>query len=477
MKNEIVNKLEVFDNVTFQEIGHKYFYKQEEIVDSISTTSLIGQFKNKFDAQGNAERIAVKENKTTQEVLDEWRLNSEYSCLKGNIIHEYSQTQWEEKTSTNTAKLNGIIYHTNNSDNERLRNDFEILKKQADQFYEDYKDKFELIKVEQLIYDHDYKVFGAIDFLFKNKQTGELVMVDIKSNKEIKTKGFKGQTMFVPLSHLQDCELSHYSMQLEIYKQILEKNAEVNVAESFILHFDVTKEEYTIFKPLDVNNEIKKILNLRKVNKNMAKMLMILGEGGTGKTTSLKKLPPKEHYYIDCDKKGLNYKGWKDDYNEANKNYSKTNDGEVVINLIKNISEKAGHIKYLTIDTINSIMIADEVRRSKQKGYDKWDDMANIIFNIVECVPDLREDLTVIFVGHTQTDEDGFVRLLTNGRKLNKIGLEKYFNTVLLAKCADGRYFFETRANNSTARTPFEAFDDLEIDNDITKVIEILKEY
>lgn len=212
----------------------------------------------------------------------------------------------------------------------------------------------------------------------------------------------------------------------------------------------------------------------------MGKMLLVMGEQGSGKSFSLKNLPPKEHFYIDCDKKGMNYKGWRNDYNEEQKNYIKCNDGETIVNLLKNISEKAEHIKYVSIDTINSIMIADELKRSKQKGFDKWDDMANIILQIIMAVPDLRDDLTVIFIGHTQTSDDGFTQLKTNGRKLNKIGVEGYFNTVLLAKCVNAEnneYVFETKANNSTARTPYEAFDTMTIPNDIVKVIEIIREY
>ena len=107
------------------------------------------------------------------------------------------------------------------------------------------------------------------------------------------------------------------------------------------------------------------------------------------------------------------------------------------------ISEKREDIKYIAIDTINSIMIADEMRRSKDKNFDKWVDLASCIFNLINIVPDLRDDLTVIFIGHTQTDDEGFTRLLTNGKKLNKIGLEKYFDTVLIAKNNDGNYVFE----------------------------------
>ena len=68
--------------------------------------------------------------------------------------------------------------------------------------------------------------------------------------------------------------------------------------------------------------------------------------------------------------------------------------------------------------------------------------------------------------------------LLTNGKKLNKIGLEKYFDTVLIAKNNDGKYVFETKSPNSTARTPMGSYDDEQyIDNDLYEVIKVLKEY
>jgi len=209
----------------------------------------------------------------------------------------------------------------------------------------------------------------------------------------------------------------------------------------------------------------------------MAKMILIMGEPGTGKTSSLRNIPVKEHYYIDCDKKGLNYKGWRKDYSEENKNYFKTDDADTVVKALKLISEKKPEIHYITIDTINSIMIADEMKRYKEKGFDKWLDLAACIFSIINKAADLREDLNIIFIGHSQTDDDGFTRLLTNGKKLNKIGLEKYFNTVLITKCIDGKYVFETHSNNSTARTPMGAFEEDTIENDIMKVFEVLKEY
>ena len=65
----------------------------------------------------------------------------------------------------------------------------------------------------------------------------------------------------------------------------------------------------------------------------------------------------------------------------------------------------------------------------------------------------------------------------TSGKKLNKIVLESKFTTVLLAKSVDGKYLFETQANNSTAKSPMGAFDNFEIENDIVSVIEALEDF
>ena len=53
----------------------------------------------------------------------------------------------------------------------------------------------------------------------------------------------------------------------------------------------------------------------------MSKVICIAGESGSGKTTSMEKLDPKQTYYIDADKKGLSWKGWKKQYNIESKNY------------------------------------------------------------------------------------------------------------------------------------------------------------
>lgn len=215
----------------------------------------------------------------------------------------------------------------------------------------------------------------------------------------------------------------------------------------------------------------------------MSKVICVMGESGSGKTTSCRNLDPKTTCYIDCDKKGLSWKGWKKQYNTENKNYLCTDKQEIVLKMLHRIneSEKFAHVKTVVVDTINGIMVADEMRRSKEKGYDKWLDLACAIYDIVDYSLTMREDVTVIFVAHTQTDHDDngylFTRIKTSGKKLDKITLESKFPTVLLAKVIDGRHVFETQANFSTAKTPLGAFTENIIDNDMTEVLKALEDF
>jgi adenylate kinase family enzyme len=215
----------------------------------------------------------------------------------------------------------------------------------------------------------------------------------------------------------------------------------------------------------------------------MSKVICVMGESGSGKTTSCRNLDPKTTCYIDCDKKGLSWKGWKKQYNTENKNYLCTDKQEIVLKMLHRIneSEEFAHVKTVVVDTINGIMVADEMRRSKEKGYDKWLDLACAIYDIVDYSLTMREDVTVIFVAHTQTDHDDngylFTRIKTSGKKLDKITLESKFPTVLLAKVIDGRHVFETQANFSTAKTPLGAFTENIIDNDMTEVLKALEDF
>ena len=143
--------------------------------------------------------------------------------------------------------------------------------------------------------------------------------------------------------------------------------------------------------------------------------------------------------------------------------------------------ENMKHIKVAVIDTLNGLMVADEVRRMKEKNYDKWVDLAQCVWELLDSLYALRNDLTVIVVCHSQTqkEDDGytFTRIKTSGKKLDKLNVESKLTTVLYAVAKEDGYKFMTHANNSTAKTPMGAFEEDEIDNDIVNVLKALEEY
>lgn len=220
----------------------------------------------------------------------------------------------------------------------------------------------------------------------------------------------------------------------------------------------------------------------------MANTICIMGESGSGKTTSLESLDPKTTFIINCDKKRLPFrKEVREQYAENNRNYFVTDNQSVVLSIMKKIDtqDNMNHIKVLIIDTLNGIMVADEARRRKEKNYDKWADLAWAVYDIIDYALTMRDDLTVVFIAHVQVDRDDdgyrFSHIKTSGKKLDKIGLETKLTTVLYSKAIpDGdnvKYIFETKAMNSTAKTPRGIFKDFEIPNDMAAVIKALEDY
>jgi ABC-type dipeptide/oligopeptide/nickel transport system ATPase component len=218
----------------------------------------------------------------------------------------------------------------------------------------------------------------------------------------------------------------------------------------------------------------------------MAKVIGLMGESGSGKTTAMRNLPPEETFYLDCDKKGLNWRGWKKQYNSELKNYWSTDSFSVASQILQKVSndEKFKHIKYVVIDTLNGLMVADEMRILAMQSGDKrsaWSDLAQNGWNLINQCLTLRDDLTVIILCHSETisDDNGLVRtrIKTNGRKLEKLVLESKMTTVIWAVRQDGKYKFILSADGTTCKVPLGSFTVDECDNDIMIVIKALEEY
>lgn len=238
----------------------------------------------------------------------------------------------------------------------------------------------------------------------------------------------------------------------------------------------------------------------------MARVIGVMGESGSGKTTAMRNLDPATTLYIDADKKGLSWGGWKKQYSTEKGNYLVTDNPDMVLYVLASVnldearreaackkmqaryaplteeSRKAKEaIKTIVIDTLNGIMVSHEIRNIRKGGYDKWTDLASFIYDIVDYSLTMRDGINVIFLCHSETYMDDFgntfTRIKTNGRKLEKIVLESKMSAVFYASGYDDGFKLYTRHANSTCKTPFGAFQDEAIPNDINQALEALKEF
>lgn len=218
----------------------------------------------------------------------------------------------------------------------------------------------------------------------------------------------------------------------------------------------------------------------------MSKVIGVMGESGSGKTTAMRNLDPAITFYFDCDKKGLNWKGWKKQYSTDNKNYLCSDSFMNVHKMLKRIDEEEAfkHIKFVVIDTLNGMMVAEEMRILAMQTGDKrsaWSDLAQNGWSLINLCLTLRTDLTVIILCHSETisDDNGIIRtrIKTNGRKLGKLVLESKMTTVVWSVRQDGKYKFILSADGSTCKVLIGAFDRDECDNDIMIIIKALEDY
>ena len=225
----------------------------------------------------------------------------------------------------------------------------------------------------------------------------------------------------------------------------------------------------------------------------MSVVIGVMGESGAGKTTAMRNLPPEQTFYIDADKKGMNWKGWRSQYlpleekdNTDKGFYLKSDSFATVSSALRHVNEDERYkrVKYVVIDTLNGLMVAEEMKILAMQAGDKrsaWSDLAQNGWAIVNQSLALREDLTVIILCHSETisDDNGIIRtrIKTNGRKLEKLVLESKMTTVVWAVRQDGKYKFILSADGSTCKVPMDSFQTDECPNDIMLVIDALKEY
>jgi hypothetical protein len=209
----------------------------------------------------------------------------------------------------------------------------------------------------------------------------------------------------------------------------------------------------------------------------MAEILVIYGESGTGKTTSLRNLNPKESLIINSDEKRLPFphKEW----SEENRNLLYVSNPKTVIKLLDKIAASNKIPKVIVWDTVNHAMINQMMNDRTRKDWDKWLEMAGDVYDALKfAVRMLPKDTIFVAVFH----EDGD-KVKTVGKMLDeKIKIESMATIVLHSvaeKSGDKtEYYFETQTNGlTTAKSPMGMFNEFRIENDLKKVIETINKY
>lgn len=223
----------------------------------------------------------------------------------------------------------------------------------------------------------------------------------------------------------------------------------------------------------------------------MANAVIILGSSGTGKSTSVKNLDPKTTVVFNTLKKRLPFKGSNNIYNTNNKNLYELNDYKDIIKYLQNISDKGTHIKNVIIDDAIFIMRKEYFDRAKENGYGKFTDMALHFQNIIETCENLRSDLNVFFMLHSEPiiSDNTIV-----GYKVATVGkmLDQQYNPVEVVPMVlfssvqfkDGKpqYGFYTHSVIDKgaiipAKSPDGMFNDDFIPNDLEQVVKVMNEY
>lgn len=198
----------------------------------------------------------------------------------------------------------------------------------------------------------------------------------------------------------------------------------------------------------------------------MAVLVMVYGQSGTGKSTSLRNFKNEEVAVVNVSGKPLPFRGDVKPYNSDN--YQK------IMAAIQGTDRKS-----IVIDDATYLMVNAFMRNAKVVGYQKYTDMAYDFNALVEFCANLPDDKIVYFMGHSDQADDGREHFKTIGKMLdNYVTLEGRFTIVLKTVVQDGKYMFSTQNNGQdTVKTPMGLFEQPLIDNDLKAVDEAIREY
>lgn len=253
---ETMNKHVLDSNIRFEEKGHKYYYEGKPMDRSV--TALVDSFFGKFDADDAIAKMKKGNN---------WP-RAEYMTKGGKVwTDEQIKTSWD-MTGEN-ARNRGTYLHWNI---ERIVNGYAACAsdglpelKQFLDFYDEVviPQKITPFRSEWRIAAPDLSLAGSVDFVGK-EEGGDYVIMDWKRSKKLPTTldNKYGKRGLPPLTHLDDCEGAKYSLQLNVYRYILQKYYGISVSKMILASFHPSLSGYFMISVPVMEAEVEAILGL-----------------------------------------------------------------------------------------------------------------------------------------------------------------------------------------------------------------------
>lgn len=223
----------------------------------------------------------------------------------------------------------------------------------------------------------------------------------------------------------------------------------------------------------------------------MSEIIAVVGQTGSGKSTSVESLDPKETVIIGIIDKPLPFRGWKQKYTsgiQQGGNFLVSHDSAQIVKVLHYISDSRPEIKQVVMDDFQYIMSTEFMNRANEQGWQKFTDIAKHVWDVINTAKSLRQDLKVVFLTHDEIIQENFQpkrKIKTIGKLLDdKVTLEGLFTVVLFTDVQKNKeknglkYSFITQNDGTTtAKSPRGMFATFNIPNDLADVIKKINAY
>jgi len=241
------------DRITFYEPTHTYTIDGSS-KGIISGTGFLHQFFGHFNPKDTIKKMMKSPN---------WP-KSPYFGMKAEEIEKSWNDKGKDASTKGTAMHLAIEQFMNGAESVI---DPEVIQTKEYQyflnFWKDHGADLEPYRAEWSVFSEDHRLCGQIDMLFRRKSDGQFLIYDWKRSREIKTSN-KFQKGLAPLDHLDDCNYWHYTLQLNLYRWILEYLYDMKIADMYLIICHPENGNYKRMRLNRLDDEIEAMLDCRK---------------------------------------------------------------------------------------------------------------------------------------------------------------------------------------------------------------------